>query len=72
MDSPQEQQMEGTWKRFKGRLKEAWGTLTDDELDRLEGKRDQIEGLIEQRTGESRERVRREVDRLTEETQYRF
>ncbi|MEX1055266.1 MAG: CsbD family protein [Rhodothermales bacterium] len=72
MDTPLEQQMEGTWKRFKGRLKEAWGTLTDDELDKLEGKRDQIEGLIEQKTGESREKVRREVDRLTQETKYRF
>ena len=72
MDSPREQQMEGGWKRFKGRLKEAWGTLTDDELDRLEGKRDQLEGLIEQRTGEKREQVRKEIDRFTEETKYRF
>ena len=72
MDNPREQQMEGSWKRFKGRLKEAWGSLTDDELDRLEGRRDQLEGLIEQRTGEARENVRKEIDRLTEETQYRF
>ncbi len=72
MDSPREQQMEGSWKRFKGRLKEAWGTLSDDEMDRMEGKRDQLEGLIEQKTGESREKIRREIDRLSTESKYRF
>ena len=72
MDSPREQQMEGGWKRFKGRLKEAWGTLTDDEIDRMEGKRDQLEGLIEQKTGESRANIRRELDRLSTESKYKF
>lgn len=72
MDSPREQQMEGSWKRFKGRLKEAWGTLSDDEIDRMEGKRDQLEGLIEQKTGESREHIQREIDRLSTEAKYRF
>lgn len=72
MDSPREQQMEGNWKQFKGRLKEAWGTLTDDDLDRMEGKRDRLEGLIEERTGESRQNIRREIDRLATETKYNF
>lgn len=72
MDSPREQQMEGGWKRMKGRLKEAWGSLTDDDLDRLEGKRDQLEGLIEQRTGESREAIRRRLDSISTESKYRF
>lgn len=72
MDSPREQQMEGGWKRFKGRIKEAWGTLSDDEIDRMEGKRDQLEGLIEQKTGESRANIRREIDRLSTESKYKF
>ena len=72
MDSPREQQMEGGWKRFKGRLKEAWGTLSDDDIDRMEGKRDQLEGLIEQKTGESRANIRREIDRLSTEAKYKF
>lgn len=72
MDSPKEQKMEGSWKQFKGRIKEAWGSLTDDEMDRMEGKRDQLEGLIEEKTGESREKIRREIDRLSSESKYRF
>ena len=72
MDNPREQQMEGSWKRMKGRLKEAWGTLTDDDLDKMEGKRDQLEGLIEQRTGDKRASIKRELDRLSRETKYKF
>ena len=72
MDNPREQQVEGSWKRMKGRLKEAWGTLTDDDLDRMEGKRDQLEGLIEQKTGKKRTEIKRELDRMSKETKYKF
>lgn len=71
MDSPKEQQAKGNWKQFKGKVKEAWGVLTDDDLDRYEGQRDQLEGRIQERTGESREAVRREIDRIATETKYR-
>lgn len=72
MDSPGEQQAKGAWNQFKGRLKEAWGDLTDDDLDRFEGKRDQLVGDLQQRTGESREALQRRVDELARETKYRF
>lgn len=72
MASPTEQKLEGNWKQMKGRLKEAWGALTDDELDKVEGKRDRLEGLIEEKTGESREAVRRRIDELSREAKYRF
>lgn len=71
-DSPGEQQARGNWKQFKGRLREAWGSLTDDELDRYEGRRDQLEGHIEEKTGETRENVRQMLDRLTREARYEF
>jgi uncharacterized protein YjbJ (UPF0337 family) len=35
-------QIEGNWKQFKGRAKQQWGKLTDDELDQLAGKRDEF------------------------------
>ena len=72
MDSPREQKMQGSWKQFKGRIKEAWGSLSDDELDRMEGRRDQLEGLIEQKTGESRQNIRKEIERLSTEAKYKF
>jgi uncharacterized protein YjbJ (UPF0337 family) len=59
-------QIEGTWKQFKGKLKETWGELTDDELDKYEGKKDQLAGLIQKRTGQAREEIQRQLDELAE------
>lgn len=60
-------QIEGTWKQFKGKLKETWGELTDDELDKYEGKKDQLAGLIQKRTGQAREEIQRQLDELAAE-----
>ena len=72
MKSPAEQQASGNWKQFKGKLKEAWGSLTDDELDRLEGRRDQLEGMIEERTGETRADIQRRLDTMSRDHGYRW
>ena len=37
-------QVSGNWKQFKGKVKEKWGKLTDDDLDVINGKRDQLIG----------------------------
>lgn len=36
--------VEGNWKQLKGKVKEKWGDLTDDDLDKIAGNRDQLEG----------------------------
>ncbi len=36
----------GNWKQFKGKMKEQWGKLTDDDMTVIEGKRDQLVGKI--------------------------
>jgi uncharacterized protein YjbJ (UPF0337 family) len=54
--------VEGNWKQFKGKVKEQWGKLTDDDLDTIAGKRDQLEGKIQERYGIEKDRVRRDVD----------
>ena len=46
----------------KGRVKEKWGKLTDDDLAAINGKRDQLEGRIQERYGIARDKVRKEVD----------
>lgn len=71
-DTPREQQTKGSWKKFRGRLQEAWGSLTGDELDKFEGRRDQLEGHLEKKTGEDREKIRRRLNELSRETDYRF
>ena len=53
MDDSKRLEMEGKRDQARGRVKEAWGVLTDDELDRTEGKWDRLVGLIKERTGES-------------------
>lgn len=72
MSSPTEQQAKGNWKQFKGRLQEAWGALTNDDLDRYEGKREQLEGYIQEKTGEERQSIRDRLDKIAREVRYKF
>jgi uncharacterized protein YjbJ (UPF0337 family) len=55
------QEIEGNWKQIKGKARKEWGKLTDDDLDRIEGKREELVGALQKRYGKSREAVDREV-----------
>lgn len=44
-------QVEGKWNQLKGRVREQWGKLTDDDLDVIAGKRDQFLGKLQERYG---------------------
>ncbi|MEQ4544453.1 MAG: CsbD family protein, partial [Pantoea agglomerans] len=46
-----EDRIGGNWKQFKGKVKEKWGDLTDDDMTVVEGKRDQLVGKIQERYG---------------------
>ena len=61
MDDSKRLEVEGKWDQGRGRVKEAWGVLTDDQLDRTEGKRDRLVGLIKERTGETASEVERKL-----------
>lgn len=50
-------QVKGEWNIIKGNLKQKWAQLTDDDLQFIEGKQDELLGRIQKRTGESREAV---------------
>ncbi|MEY8841537.1 CsbD family protein, partial [Cribrihabitans sp. XS_ASV171] len=52
-------QIEGKWTEIKGRLREAYGDLSDDDLEEARGNREQMEGVLQQKTGNSKEEVRR-------------
>jgi uncharacterized protein YjbJ (UPF0337 family) len=52
----------GNWKQFTGRVKEKWGKLTDDDLSGINGRRDQLEGKIQERYGYAKDQVRKDVD----------
>ncbi len=51
----------GNWKQFKGKMKEKWGKLTDDDMHVIEGKRDQLVGKIQERYGYAKDEAEREV-----------
>ena len=64
MDTPLEQRLAGSWNQAKGRIREAWGALSDDDLDRCEGKIEQLIGRIQDKTGDARESIRRKLDEI--------
>lgn len=43
--------IEGNWNQFKGKVKEKWGELTNDELDQIAGRRDILIGKIQEKYG---------------------
>ncbi len=53
--------VEGNWKQLTGKVKEQWGKLTDDDLDVIAGKRDQLLGRIQERHGVAKEEAERQV-----------
>ena len=59
-------QIEGDWTQMKGKVKEQWGKLTDDQLDVIAGKRDQLSGKIQEQYGYTKERAEEELDKWTE------
>ncbi len=56
--------LEGEWEEAKGRIREAWGSLTDDELEQAKGNWEQLVGTIRRRTGESLETVESRLNDL--------
>lgn len=59
------QQLQGQWNTLKGKVKEKWGQLTDEDLQFHQGNIDQLVGRIQQRTGEGREKIEQFLDHLT-------
>jgi uncharacterized protein YjbJ (UPF0337 family) len=52
----------GNWKQFTGKAKEQWGKLTDNDLVEINGKREQLEGKLQEHYGYDKDQIRREVD----------
>lgn len=57
----------GNWKQLHGQVKEWWGNLTDDDLTKIDGKRENLVGVLQTRYGYAKEKAETEVDtRLAE------
>ena len=54
--------VEGNWKQLKGRAKQQWGKLTDDDLTMASGRREELAGRVQERYGVALDAARRQVD----------
>ena len=59
------EQIKGNWNESKGKLRQQYADLTDDELEHAKGSQEELVGLIQQKYGKSKEDAEREIDRAT-------
>lgn len=52
----------GKWNQLKGQVKKKWGKLTDDDISKVHGSKDEFVGVIQERYGKSKEAAEKEVD----------
>jgi uncharacterized protein YjbJ (UPF0337 family) len=55
--------LKGQWMQLKGKVRQQWGNLTDDDLDRIQGNAEMLIGRLQERYGRSREQAEQELDR---------
>jgi len=56
--------MRGSWNEVKGRLKQKYADLTDDDLMFAEGKEDELYGRLQKRLGKSKEEIQKEIEKI--------
>jgi uncharacterized protein YjbJ (UPF0337 family) len=57
-----EDTLKGEWTQLKGKVREQWGKLTNDDLDQIEGRAEQLVGRIQERYGVARDEAKRQVE----------
>jgi uncharacterized protein YjbJ (UPF0337 family) len=58
------QELKGKWNEIKGKMKQKYADLTDDDLMYIEGKEDELYGKLQQKLGKTKEEVQREINEL--------
>jgi uncharacterized protein YjbJ (UPF0337 family) len=56
-------EIKGNWKQLKGKAQATWGDITDDEWHQMEGRREELVGVLQTKYGRARDAAEREVDR---------
>ena len=64
-------EIKGDWNIAKGKLKQKWADLTDDDLQYVEGKQDELVGRIQKRTGQAREAIEDAIREANDDPSYR-
>ncbi|AFL82632.1 hypothetical protein Aeqsu_3203 [Aequorivita sublithincola DSM 14238] len=58
-----EDQFKGKWNQVKGKMKQTYGDLTDDDLKYAEGKSDELLGRLQEKTGKTKEELKDQIDK---------
>ncbi len=62
--------LEGKWTQFKGKARETWGKITDDEFEQAKGDAQQLAGLVQERYGKTKEEAEKEVKNFYDNNPY--
>jgi len=57
--------IEGNWKQFSGKVRQQWGKLTDDDLDVIDGRREELAGRIQEVYGISKDEAETQIERFS-------
>jgi len=57
-----EDRIQGNWKQLKGKAKEKWGELSDDDLTRIDGQREQLAGALQEKYGVTKDEAQRQIN----------
>jgi uncharacterized protein YjbJ (UPF0337 family) len=63
-----EDTLKGQWTQLKGKVREQWGKLTDDDVDQIQGRGEQLIGKIQERYGVARDEAQRQVNSWAPQT----
>lgn len=58
--------IQGHWKEIKGKLKQQWSKLTDDEIGQMRGTYDELEGVLQKRYGYAKDKAQQEIETFVE------
>lgn len=60
----EKQQIKGSWNEFKGKIKQKYADLTDDDLMYEEGQEDEFFGRLQKKLGKTKDQIKQEIDKL--------
>lgn len=66
---PKTDTVEGKWHQLRGLVKEKWGEITDDDLDKVRGRSEQLAGLLQEKYGYSRRKAESELASLRQQAE---
>lgn len=64
MKTMEKEQIKGSWNEFKGKLKQKYASLTDDDLMYDEGQQDEFFGRLQKKLGKTKDQIKREIDKI--------